>query len=181
MDPDIDEGYSIETANRSPFLIDGLKPGIKYEVYLTAINKYGISRSSSKIIFKTKEPEPNEDIELEQSDSNAGYNESACCVRAGIPDICIPLCSYNLKINDGLHLGALCADQRTLRTLVRCLTGGRDHRPCCERRGVDSQCLDMCVGTMNESPFVMGAKCSKYSGRMLQCMVEGSDILPGII
>ena len=180
MDPDIDEGYAIETALRSPYLIDGLKPGVKYEVFLTAINRYGMSRSSSRIIFKTKDTESNEDIELLQSDSTHGYNETACCLRAGIPDICVPLCSYHMKINDGLQLGALCADQRTLRTLVRCMAGGRDHRPCCERRGVDNKCMDVCIGTMNESPFVVGAKCSKYSGRILQCMVEGSDTLPGI-
>ena len=180
MDPDIDEGYSVEPALRSPFLIDGLKPGLKYEVFLTAVNNFGISRSSSRVIFKSKEPEPIEDIELEQSDSTAGYNETACCVRAGIPDLCTPLCSYHMKITDGLHLGALCADHRTLRTLVRCLAGGRDHRPCCERRGVDARCLDVCIGTMNESPFVIGAKCSKHSGKILQCMVEGSDTLPGI-
>lgn len=136
MDPEIDESYSIETAIRSPFLIDGLKPGTNYEVYLTAINKYGMSRDSSKVIFKAKESEIIDDIELEESDSSAGYNETACCVRAGISDICVPLCSYHMKINDGLHLGALCADQKTLQTLIRCLAGGRDHRTCCEKRNV---------------------------------------------
>ncbi|XP_054159728.1 Ig-like and fibronectin type-III domain-containing protein 2 [Oppia nitens] len=180
LDPEIDEGYSVEPTLRSPYLIDGLKPGIKYEIYLTAINKFGMSRGSSRIIFKTKEPESNEDIELQQSDSSVGYNETACCQRAVIPDICLPLCSYHLKINDGLQLGALCADHRTIRTMVRCLAGGRDHRPCCERRGVSNECLDVCIGTINQSPLAIGVKCSKYSGRILQCMVEGADSLPGI-
>jgi hypothetical protein len=179
LDVDSDEDYMVDIATRSPFLVDGLKPGNSYEVYVTAINKHGISRGSSRVMFTTKEPESNEEIELEQSDSSTGYNETGCCSRAGIPDICLPLCSYHVKISDGLQLGPLCADQRTIRTMVRCMTGGRDHRPCCERRGVDNECLDICVGAINQSPFVLGAKCSKHSGKILQCMVEGADTLPG--
>ena len=171
----------IDITTRSPFLIDNLKPGNSYEVYLTAFNKYGISRGSSRVMFKTKTPEANEEVELQQSDSSAGYNETACCARAGIPDICLPLCSYHMKINDGLHLGPLCADHRTIRTMVRCLAGGGDHRPCCERRGVKNECLHICVGAINQSPFLIGSKCSKISGKILQCMVEGADVLPGII
>jgi len=180
LDSDNDEGYTIDTATRSPFVIDGLKPANNYEIYLTAVNKYGISRGSSRIIFSTTEPEENEEIELEQSDCGAGYNETACCTRAEIPDVCLPLCSYHFKLTDGLQLGPLCADDRTIRTMVRCMAGGRDHRPCCQRRGVDNECLDICAGAINQSPFIVGAKCSKYGGKILQCMVEGADTLPGM-
>ncbi|KAF7493386.1 Ig-like and fibronectin type-III domain-containing protein 2 [Sarcoptes scabiei] len=178
---DADDFYFVETTNRSPFLIDKLRPSTRYEVFVTAVNKHGVSRGSTRILFNTTSSEP--DPIFDQIDPNEltnSYNETLCCEKAGVQNTCLPLCNYHLKMKDLFKLSLFCAEPKTARSILRCLAGGRDHRPCCERRGIDPECFDLCNGMITFTSRDVAAKCSKYDGKIFQCMAEGADTLPGM-
>lgn len=168
--------YNVTTATRSPFLLDRLLPGGRYEVFVKSINRYGTSQGSSRVIFSTPPLTPPEEIEL--SEVTVGYNETQCCSRAGLSDQCLPLCSYRVKVTDVIKKASVCAN--SLPTLVRCGAGGRNHVPCCRRRGVEDGCLNMCAGLVETSAYVMAARCADDLGKILQCMEEGTALLPGM-
>ena len=58
----------------------------------------------------------------------------------------MPLCTFEMSIQDVLRLAGTCGDQ--LPGLVRCGSGGRNHIPCCQRRGVNEACLNLCAGML---------------------------------
>ncbi len=168
--------YQIEVSSRSPYLIDNLKPGFRYETFVSAVNKYGVSQGSVRVIFSTPQYSTPEEKELEES--NIGYNETACCLRASLPHKCLPLCSYKIKVADVFNLSSSCVN--SLSTLVRCGAGGRNHVPCCRRRDVSNVCLNVCAGLVDSSPYVVGTRCSQDFGKIIQCMEEGTGLLPGM-
>lgn len=112
---DLSLRYQVKEASKSPFLLDGLNPGGRYEVYVKATNSYGTSQGSSRVVFSTPPIYPNEEIEM--LEVAVGYNETQCCARASLSSDCLPLCSYRVKVMDVLHRGASCA--QSLPTLVR--------------------------------------------------------------
>lgn len=181
MVEDADDFYFVETAVKAPFLIDKLRPGTRYEVFVTTVNKFGVSRGSVRVLFNTTEPviDPVLD-QIDQTDTSLGYNETHCCEQAGVSPTCLPLCDYHLKMKDLFRLSLACAEPKTARTILRCLAAGRDHRPCCERRGIDADCFDLCNGMITFTSKSVAAKCSKYDGKIFQCMAEGADTLPGM-
>lgn len=168
--------YSVATAKSSPFLLDKLSPGGRYEVYVKAANEYGTSQGSSRVVFSTPPVYSNDEVEAELS--STAYNETQCCTRAGLSNECLPLCSYRVKVTDVLQRASACA--QNLPTLVRCGAGGRNHIPCCRRRGVTDGCLNICAGLVESSPYVVAARCADDLGKILQCMEEGSGLLPGM-
>lgn len=179
MTEEADDFYFVETTKKPPFMIDKLRPTTMYEVFVTSVNKFGVSRGSSRVLFNTTSPEVNPNLDIGQVDTTIGYNETLCCEKAGVHDTCLPLCDYHLKMKDLFKLSLFCAEPKTARSILRCLAGGRDHRPCCERRGIDSDCFDLCNGLITFTSRDVAAKCSKYDGKIFQCMAEGADTLPG--
>lgn len=168
--------YNVTVGKKSPFLLDRLTPGGRYEVYVKAANEYGTSQGSSRVVFSTPPVFSNQEVEL--TATSTAYNETQCCSRAGIVKDCLPLCSYRVKVTDVLTRSSLCA--QNLPTLVRCGAGGRNHIPCCRRRGVSDGCLNICAGLVDSSPYVVAARCSDDLAKILQCMEEGSGLLPGM-
>lgn len=147
--------YDVKAATKSPFLLDGLDPGGRYEVYVKSVNKFGTSQGSSRVVFSTPPIDTSSSEEVSSTSNegmNNGYNETQCCSRAGLPRSCLPLCSYRVKVVDVINLASNCATY--LPTLVRCGAGGRNHIPCCRRRGVADGCLNMCAGLVESSPYV---------------------------
>ncbi|RWS04782.1 Ig-like and fibronectin type-III domain-containing protein C25G4.10-like protein, partial [Dinothrombium tinctorium] len=161
---------------KSPFLLEKLEPEKRYEVYVVAVNQYGVSQPSPRVLFSTPPITPPE--EAEEEAKNPAYNETACCVRANMKRKCLPLCSYKVKVDDIMNLAASCAD--TLQTIIRCGAGGRNHVPCCRKRNVNNGCLNLCAGLIDSSPFLIAARCVDDIGKMIQCMEEGSGLLPGM-
>lgn len=53
--------------------------------------------------------------------------------------------------------------------LAKCAAGGRDHTPCCNRRGVPARCISLCRGVLPQAP----AECSTFGGNIIQCFEEG--------
>lgn len=104
----------------SPYLLDNLNANSRYEVYVVAVNSYGIGQGSNRVIFFTPaiaEPtSSNDDIIPNNKDiildkNNQAYNETECCVNAKLSKHCMPLCSYQMKITDVLALAPKCGDQ----------------------------------------------------------------------
>lgn len=56
--------------------------------------------------------------------------------------------------------------------LSKCAAGGRDHTPCCQRRGVPTKCLSLCRGIVPQ-PAV---NCLPYGGNIIQCFEEGKPV-----
>ena len=170
----------------APFLLDGLNANSRYEVYVSAVNQYGIGQGSNRVIFFTpaivessndESPAPNDkDIILDKN--NQAYNETECCLNAKLAKKCLPLCSYQMKITDVLSLSPSCGSE--LSTLVRCGSGGRNHIPCCQRRGVSESCLNLCAGIVETSPMIIARSCSSDLGKILRCMEEGTNNIPGM-
>lgn len=171
--------YNVTIASSSPYLLDRLTPGGRYEVYVKTLNQYGTSEGSSRVVFSTPPLTITTSIESLSSNSlSSGYNESQCCARASLPLTCMPLCSYKVKVTDVINKAATCASN--LPILVRCGAGGRNHIPCCRRRSVSDSCLNLCAGLVESSPFVVAARCADDMGKILQCMQDGSGLIPGM-
>jgi hypothetical protein len=152
--------FEVIETSQSPFLLDSLEPNARYEVWVAAVNEYGLGSPSGRLIFSTPPP-VSEESEDESSDPSAsgllenrpilvnngtgvGYNETECCRHANVSSACMPLCSYDVRVQDVLRLSGPCAEQ--LPSLVRCGSGGRNHIPCCQRRAVQESCLNLCAG-----------------------------------
>lgn len=169
-----DVEYNIIPNVHSPYVLDGLNPGIRYEAYVIAENSFGASQGSSRVVFSTLAipDSPN----LSEIRNETGYNETACCVAAGLRDHCIPLCSYEMKMTDLELLAPLCIED--LHTLLRCGAGGRDHTPCCMRRQVADKCLPLCSGTISDQLYLTAFTCDTYIADIIQCMADGTEVLP---
>ncbi|XP_064458219.1 Ig-like and fibronectin type-III domain-containing protein 1 [Ornithodoros turicata] len=165
------EPYFAVSNVKSPYLMDRLHPGVEYEVFVAAENKYGTSEGSERVAFKTQ------DVIPDPPTNNTGYNETACCTNAGVKDLCMPLCSYKMRLTDLQYLSPLCIDD--MHTLLRCGSGGRDHRPCCQRYGVKEDCLPICAGSLSLNRYDLTALiCSRDLGAVLLCMQQEKDIIP---
>ena len=57
-------------------------------------------------------------------------------------------------------------------SLLRCAVGGKNHRPCCARRGVPPNCMKMCSGSL-DSDYTTLTICMPYIGNIMMCLEEG--------
>ena len=62
--------------------------------------------------------------------------------------------------------------------MVRCAAGGRDHLPCCTRRGVPRSCQPLCQSVHQRSTGAEFAACLPYIGQVFTCLEEGTAELP---
>lgn len=91
----------------------------RYEVYVAARNGFGISRGSVRAVFTT--PPVAEPIR-KATEQVPAYNESSCCVSAGIKRGCLDLCNYNVNslfISKYFSLRKLTKDQKLKRNHIR--------------------------------------------------------------
>lgn len=156
----------------SPYILENLKPDTQYEVYMEAVNMHGASEPSERILFSTMSLR-----EEELEEDNQGYNVTACCVEAGVNDLCAPLCSYDASMSQVKTLAPMCAIE--IHKILRCGAGGRNHGACCTRRGVPPNCSSICAGVVNGGFMETAAQCIPYIGNIVQCFEEGTGLLPG--
>lgn len=74
--------------------------------------------------------------------------------------------SLQMKMSDLQLLALPCSSQ--LEILVRCGAGGRDHTPCCQRRGIRWECLPICSATMEMTPQAIVSTCIGDAGKIIQ-------------
>ncbi|KHN78001.1 Ig-like and fibronectin type-III domain-containing protein C25G4.10 [Toxocara canis] len=89
-----------------------------------------------------------------------------CCSDANISDKCLLVCSVSPQTNED------CSQYS--KELIGCASDGRDHRACCVRAHIPSDCLGLCNGgkVPNE------ALCSRYAARAVACMIRGHERAP---
>ena len=62
--------------------------------------------------------------------------------------------------------------------MLRCGAGGRDHLPCCARRGVPSPCQPLCQAVHQASTGASFQACLPNIGQVVTCYEEGTISLP---
>jgi len=167
-----DNTYKVKPKVQAQYILEGLEHDMKYEIYVVAVNIHGVGEPSNRIIFKTESKL--EEKELEEANT---YNVTSCCVTTGLTDVCMPLCTYDASMADVRALALTCGGD--FHKLIRCGAGGRDHAPCCARRGVPNNCLSLCSGVVQDSIAAAAASCVPYIGNIVQCFEEGTGLLPG--
>ncbi|KAH8334760.1 hypothetical protein KR074_009919 [Drosophila pseudoananassae] len=135
----VGDDYLTVEKRQPPLILEGLESDIYYEFYVVSVNAYGKSEPSPRLITRTLAAEP---VQVTAS----RYNMTSCCHASGLLPQCAPLCSYNIRLSDIERLGPACRAQMPI--LARCAAGGRDHSPCCSRRGVINACMPLCRGVM---------------------------------
>lgn len=156
-----DDQYSVIEKDRPPMILEDLESATYYEAFLVAINAHGKGGPSPRLVFQTK-PSKKFDQQLQPE-----YNMSSCCRANGFLPQCMPLCTYDIKMSDMISLRNACENQ--IGVLAKCFAGGRDHTPCCQRRGVTPNCLSVCRGVMIQPT----AECFPFIGNIIQCLEEG--------
>ena len=73
-------------------------------------------------------------------------------------------------------LSSVCASEFS--KVVRCAGGGRDHLPCCARRGVPAQCQPLCQSVHQQSTGADYQQCLPNIGQIILCYEEGTITLP---
>ena len=73
-------------------------------------------------------------------------------------------------------MAGLCGEDMS--KVMRCLVGGRDHLPCCERRGVPQSCQPLCQAVHQKSTGAEFSKCLPFLGQVFTCLEEGTIDLP---
>ncbi|XP_018795157.1 PREDICTED: Ig-like and fibronectin type-III domain-containing protein 2 isoform X1 [Bactrocera latifrons] len=183
------DDYLTVVKKNPPLILEGLEPEVYYEFYVVSVNQYGKSEASPRLITRTQPAEAADEPE-------PVYNMTKCCQASGLLPQCAPLCSYNIKLSDIEKLGPACRAQMSV--IVRCAAGGRDHTPCCQRRGVPTACMTICRGVMPHYANGVGSNagalsgssysgsngttssdCLSYAGNILQCIEEGTESIPG--
>lgn len=156
---------------KSPFILENLESASTYEVFVEPVNDVGIGEPSTRIVFRTASRKV-EDL----LDSQSPYNQTACCHKSGMDPQCLPLCSYDANISTVRSLARVCADEFS--KVVRCAAGGRDHLPCCARRGVPRNCQPLCQAVHQASTGADFLQCLPNIGQIIQCYEEGTAELP---
>ncbi|KAA0200274.1 hypothetical protein HAZT_HAZT000766 [Hyalella azteca] len=148
-----------------------LCPDTEYEIYIQAFNSHGASDPSSRILFKTLSESALEDRKAEYT-----YDLTGCCHNVLVSPGCMPLCDYNARMSHVRALTTTCVAE--LSRVLRCQVGGRNHGPCCQRRGVPESCQSLCTGTFIPDEVVL-SKCNAYIGNIVMCLEDGVGLIPG--
>ena len=83
---------------------------------------------------------------------------------------------FNASISESRRLAPLCKED--FHRITKCQSGGRDHLPCCLRRGVATECQPLCQGTQLEADGSVYSSCIAYIGNIMTCLEEGVLDLP---
>lgn len=165
-----DVSYTIGFAESPPYVLENLCPDTEYETYVQSLNKHGSGDPSERIVFRTSTEQH------EQRLQESTYNITNCCSKVGVSPGCMPLCDYDARMSHVRALATNCAPE--LSQMLRCAVGGRNHLPCCQRRGVPTACLSVCSGSFMTDRATPTA-CMPFIGNIMMCLEEGVGVLPG--
>ena len=93
-----------------------------------------------------------------------------CCNNSNISPACNVLCTYDARMSHMRALASVCKSEMS--KLLKCAVGGRNHSPCCEKRGVPPSCMNLCSGVI-KSEAGTPAVCMPYIGNIVMCLEEG--------
>ncbi|KAI0211262.1 hypothetical protein LSAT2_003909 [Lamellibrachia satsuma] len=103
-------------------------------------------------------------------------NFTGCCMEMGVAQHCLPICSPP-TFNPSSFDMERC--DRYMTQLLHCGSDGSNHIPCCRRRHVPTQCLDICLGKLPKEMDESHMVCPRKTLDILACFEEGKLLLPG--
>ena len=111
-------------------------------MYVTATTEQGTSLPSTRAIAETQHKQLGEDTKAMSA------KVTACCRDQGVTASCVPrLCDLNKSPSMLGAVDVALSCRPEFGTVSRCLSDGRDHSRCCQRKGVNPQCLGLCNGS----------------------------------
>ncbi|CAG0886259.1 unnamed protein product [Darwinula stevensoni] len=108
------------------------------------------------------------------------HDYTDCCREANVTTDCLGFCRLS-NIIDGTTDADPDACDAQFPAIVRCMADGRNHVPCCVEQAVPDICLEVCRGeyTVHTDDVRTHFSCSIYTPRILACIAEGVEVLPG--
>ena len=109
---------------------------------------------------------------------NLNHSFTDCCVKEGVPSVCNGFCNFKglLTQTPKAHIFAICYNHMS--QLIKCLTDGRNHIPCCERQNIPRICHGSCAGRYTLTTALEHVICLDYATPTLACIAEGIETLP---
>ena len=109
---------------------------------------------------------------------NLNHSFIGCCVKEGVPSVCNGFCNFRglLTETPKAHIFAICYNH--LPQLIKCLTDGRNHVPCCEQQNIPRICHGSCAGKYTLTTALQHVVCLDYAIPTLTCIAQGIQILP---
>uniref|UniRef100_A0A6B2EFR4 Putative receptor mediating netrin-dependent axon guidance n=1 Tax=Phlebotomus kandelakii TaxID=1109342 RepID=A0A6B2EFR4_9DIPT len=159
------------------------------DVYVCEVNSDPVLRSFHPLRVKSSNSSTNSTSEEEDGGSNSAeqttpvtalvHDFTDCCTAQNVSSKCMGYCTVH-NILDGTTGIDPEACEVDFPNIVKCMADGRNHMPCCEKRGVPDLCQDMCRGEY--TPFTDYLKsrvsCAAHTLPALQCILLGIQKLP---
>lgn len=155
-------------------------------IYVCEVNSNPIVRSFHKLSVLSKAllpPENGTDALLYEDQKPAinsrNHNYTECCLSKNVSSSCLGFCNIQSILE-----GSTGQDPENCETdfpaIVKCMTDGRNHVPCCIQERVPDICQDVCRGdyTAITDNIKTHFSCSSYTEQTLACIVEGIELLP---
>ncbi|XP_053383236.1 Ig-like and fibronectin type-III domain-containing protein 1 [Mercenaria mercenaria] len=157
-----------EVYSGTKYEITGLEAATVYDVIVTSVNANGSSLPELTLLLIT------EGISVTPVTT---FNETECCMEQGVYGSCLQLCVHEFRMSDqSLPLAFNCTSAVT--PMLLCGTDGRDHRVCCKRKNVPSNCLGLCNLQPGVTPSISFIECIPYRSSFSECFDEGKAVLP---
>ncbi|XP_076358950.1 Ig-like and fibronectin type-III domain-containing protein 2 [Tachypleus tridentatus] len=177
---DQQEGIStsihVVNGNESTILLRNLQPQTMYELFLTAVNRYGRSLPTYSVRTLTLSP-----TSATRDAGNLLHPQlpdiPLCCKQQGVNvDHCLQyLCNPVFIENTNITQMVICAP--FVNVTFKCMAGGVDHTSCCQHRGVPEICLEFCSGHVKSIDF-RHFICLEYMSVYSNCLLDHYRVLP---
>ena len=96
-----------------------------------------------------------------------------CCQKQSVIPECQKVCGFDIDIDAALQIPECYAE---IDKLMACAADGSDHRQCCRRKGVPSDCIRWCAGLKVNRPSLCAVS---SAADIVGCFQEGKALLPG--
>lgn len=107
------------------------------------------------------------------------HDFTECCESFNVSTKCLGFCTIH-NILDGTTGVEPEACENDFPSIIKCMADGRNHMPCCEKKGIPDVCQDMCRGEY--TPFTDKLRsrisCSAHTISGLECILEGIQNIP---
>ncbi|CAJ0604190.1 unnamed protein product [Cylicocyclus nassatus] len=151
--------------------ISDLRSSTRYIVYVTSRNEYGSSVPSVRSIASTN---------IHTVKNNETLPDvMKCCKENKVSDFCSSkMCVVETSPNAFSTVAIATSCRGEWSKVSPCVADGRNHTECCERKGVQKDCLPICAGS-TESLGVHAVLCLNLDLHAIyQCLREGYETHP---
>ncbi|XP_055693632.1 Ig-like and fibronectin type-III domain-containing protein 1 [Lutzomyia longipalpis] len=159
------------------------------DVYVCEVNSDPVLRSFHPLRVKNFNSTTNSSSE-EEGDASYSAEQTTpvsalvhdftdCCTAQNVSSKCMGYCTVH-NILDGTTGIDPEACEVDFPSIVKCMADGRNHMPCCEKRGVPDLCQDMCRGEYTPFTDLLKSRvsCAAHTLPALQCILLGIQKLP---